>query len=403
MCRWTIVILFAGLVFSPLFGQNTWQQKDSINGPGKSVVASFVLGGHGFVVAGLGDFSFKRKVYSYNPNQNDWDDEVSLGGENGDGLERGSATGFSIGDKGYVCLGQGETNPFFNDLWEYDDNTKIWSQKADFIGSARSQAVGFVVDNYAYVGTGQDANGLTNDFYKYDQQLNTWTAISSFPGTARRQAVGFAMGAQGYVGTGDDGILKKDFWQYQPVTDTWVQKMDFPGTARAGATGWGIFPTAFIATGEDLNFELKKDVWEYNYFANAWVQRIDFSGSPRKNAFSFEIDGIGYLGAGYDGTFQDDFYAYSPMLILEEKTNKISSNIYPNPIENFAKINTTYCKEEMAISFYDVAGKNVGSQVGIVRTQEGYAIDVTLLPAGNYLYSLKSEAGSAVFSKFIRL
>lgn len=282
-----VVILSFFPFFFGVVAQNLWVKKDSVNGPGKSVMCSFVLNGNGFVLAGLDDIAFKRKMYSYNPIQDDWDDETSLGGENADGLERGSATAFSVGNKGYVCLGQGQSNPYFKDLWEYNDETKTWSQKADFIGSARSQAVGFAIGDFAYVGTGQDLTGLTNDFYKYNSLTNQWTAISPFPGTPRRQAVGFAMGSQGYVGTGDDGVMKKDFWQYEPATDTWSAKADFPGTARAGATGWGIFPSAFIATGEDLNFNLKKDVWEFNYFSNSWVQRADFSSSPRKNAISF--------------------------------------------------------------------------------------------------------------------
>lgn len=403
MRKLILLVLFCIVYFSAIFSQNSWTQKDLVNGPGKSVTASFVLDGHGYVVAGLGDLAFKRKMYSYNPNQNDWDDEVSLGGENADGLERGSATGFAINTKGYICLGQGQTNPYFNDLWEYDDVSKSWAQKANFIGSARSQAVGFVIGNNAYVGTGQDGNGLTNDFYKYNQLTNTWSAVSSFPGTPRRQAVGFAMGGQGYVGTGDDGILKKDFWQYEPSTNVWIQKMDFPGTARAGAAGWGIFPTAFIATGEDLNFELKKDVWEYNYFSNSWIQRLDFPGTPRKNSFSFVINNIGYLGTGYDGTFQDDFYAYTPILGIKEVSSALISAVYPNPVIDKAHISVQQTIDKISIEFFDLAGKNVSNQIEIVKTDYGFTIAPRDLAAGNYIYKLTSASREYSLGKFIRL
>ena len=65
------------------FAQNTWQQMDSVNGPSKGSCAAFVVQNNGFVVGGLDDYGFKRKMYSYNPIQNDWDDELSLGGLNG--------------------------------------------------------------------------------------------------------------------------------------------------------------------------------------------------------------------------------------------------------------------------------------------------------------------------------
>jgi hypothetical protein len=392
MKKLILIILIFPLYFPSIFGQDVWVQKDSMNGPGKSVAANFVLHGHGFVVSGLGDFAFKRKMYSYNPNQDDWDDELSLGGENGDGLERGSATGFAIGGKGYVCLGQGQNNPYLNDLWEYDDVTKAWSQKADFIGTARSQAVGFVIEDFAYVGTGQDINGLNSDFYKYNAITNQWIAISSFPGTPRRQAVGFSMGAQGYVGTGDDGVMKTDFWQYQPTIDTWIQKADFPGTARSGATGWGIFPTAFVATGEDLNFTLKKDVWEYNYFSNTWLQRSDFSGSARKNAFSFVIDDLAYLGSGYDGTFLDDFYCYSPVLGLEETTINFKTTVFPNPTDNYTFIQLPENKPlKMTISIYNVAGKDVSDQVELEKLGNSYRVNVANLTSGHYIYRMQND------------
>ena len=79
-------------------------------------------------------------MVSYTPWQNDWDDEPSLGGLNGSGLARGSASAFTINQKGYVCLGQGETNGFFKDLWEFDPVTNVWTQKADFAGSARTHS-----------------------------------------------------------------------------------------------------------------------------------------------------------------------------------------------------------------------------------------------------------------------
>lgn len=402
MLKNLLLILSLSGPFAHTFSQNYWEQRDSVNGSGKGSSSGFVLDGEGYILGGLDDFGFKRKMYSFDQFQDDWDDEVSIGGASGDGLDRASACSFSIADKGYLCLGQGQTNPYFQDLWEYDPQTDVWTQKADFIGSARRQAVSFTINNIAYVGTGQDISGLTKDFYKYDPLLNTWTQLNDFPGTARRQAVGFSMGAEGYIGTGDDGVLKNDFWMYNAASDSWIQKANFPGTPRSGATGWGIFPTGFIATGEDINFDYRNDVWEYNYFGNVWVQRADFIGPGRKNAVSFVIDGIAFLGTGYNGTFLDDFYAYHGIVGLDENEKAFSSQAYPIPATNSVTISFEIENiKDLAMEIYSINGQNVTSNVSKTVNANNIHLNTVNLPAGCYFYKLKNSSNSVSTGKLV--
>jgi N-acetylneuraminic acid mutarotase len=393
--------IFMLFMVTSSFGQDIWEQRDSVNGPPRAVCASFVLNGEGYVLGGLDDFGFRRKVYSYDPSNNDWDDEESIGGPDGDGLERGNASSFSIDGKGYLCLGQGQTNPYFRDTWEFDPVSQSWTQKADFMGTARKQAVAFSIGMFGYVGTGQDVNGLCKDFYRFDPESNTWTQLNDFPGTARRQAVAFAMGDEAYLGTGDDGVMRNDFWMYVPETDTWIQKADFPGTPRAGATGWGIFPTGFIATGEDINFSYKKDVWEYNYFSNTWIQRADFPGNGRKNAISFVINGIAYLGTGFSGVFEDDFYAYTGIVGINEKPS-VAINIYPNPSADFLNIsmdNEWLSAYDLSVS--DAFGKECTQQCKMQVFSGKIRLNLQNLNAGTYIYRLNTQNGSSIVGKFI--
>ena len=123
------IILLCSFLFSTLvFGQNYWFQTDSINGAPRSVASSFVVNGDGYVVGGLDENGFRRQMYSYSDIQDDWDDELAIGGDNGNGLARGSACAFNIGNKGYVCLGQGDSQAFKKDLWQYDPTTDVWTQ-----------------------------------------------------------------------------------------------------------------------------------------------------------------------------------------------------------------------------------------------------------------------------------
>lgn len=395
----TILLCSLGLI---TWSQDMWTQADSINGAPRTVASSFVIDGEGYAIGGLDQSGFRRKMYSYTFIQNDWDDEPSIGGDTGAGLNRGSASAFTINNKGYICLGQGQTNPFFKDLWEFDENTNAWTQKADFAGSERRQAVAFVIDSIAYVGTGYDASGYRKDMYKYSAATNTWTQISDFGGTARKEAVGFSMGDQGYIGTGDDGVLRNDFWQYQPTTDTWLQKADFPGTQRKGAAAWGIFPQAFICMGEDINSDFKKDLWEYNYFSDTWVQRADYGGPGRSGAIAFVLQGVAFVGSGYNGTFNDDMYSYRKVANLEDHYTSSDTKLYPNPSNGTFRLDIN--ADDLEIEVYSLTGQLVTNQFQIVKTPQGFDVTNIDNPSGNYILRCNhSEFGQVYQSKIVLL
>jgi len=390
-----VVLLFYVVMLSILANsQDVWVQKDSVNGTPRSSASSFVMKGEGFVVSGLNVIDFTRKMYSYDVGQNDWDTEEPIGGVNGSGLNRGGAIAFSINDKAYVGLGQGNTAPYYNDLWEFNPETNSWTQKASFIGSPRRQAVAFSIDTIAYVGTGQSSNGYEKDFYSYNGQTNMWIQLNDFGGTARKGAVGFKMGGEAYVGTGDNGVYTNDFWQYDFRIDTWIEKAQFPGTARTGACGWGIFPTAFIACGYDNTLNYKNDVWEYNCYADVWVQRSDFIGSKRTNANAFVIDDIAYLGLGYNGGYLDDFYAYTPILSSSSYKSNHVVKTYPNPVINTVTIELAKpINSKFLIKLFDINGKEVNKEVTL---KSAFSIQLDFeLPSGIYLYQIQSEDNSS--------
>lgn len=379
------LLFFLLILPATMWGQDIWLQKDSVNGAPRSVASTFVVLNEGFIIGGLDTDGFRRKMYSYSYFQDDWDDELSLGGLNGDGLERGSASSFSIQNKGYVCLGQGVTNGFYKDLWEYDPVSKIWTQKADFIGSPRRQACSFVLNDEGYVGTGSDQNGLCNDFYKYDPSTNSWTQVADFAGTARKEAVAFTMGGHGYLGTGDDGVKRKDFWRYSADLDAWEQLADFPGTPRKGAVGWGDFPQGFICCGEDINNDYMNDLWEYNYFGNSWTQRASIPGPGRTNAAVFQLNGFAFVGTGYNGDFLDDMWAYQRILSVDNaNTDKVT--LYPNPSSGVVT-----CKNisgDAHVTLTDMSGRNVTALVDIERNWGHVTINRNALISGSYLINI---------------
>ena len=347
--------IFVLFFFELGYAQDYWIPRDSMNGPPRSASMSFVMNNEAWIIGGLDFEEFKRTMYSYDLDQDDWDDEEKMGGASGSGLSRASGIACAIHEKAYVGLGTGII-PFFNDLWEYDDELKVWSQKANFPGEGRREAICFSIDSTLYMGTGVNSEGLLNDFWKYEPHNNTWTQLNDFEGEVRRDAVGYKMGGKGYLGTGvgETGYLN-DFWEYDPSTDTWNNLADFPGTPRHGAVGFGVFPNAYIALGEDNTFSYKKDVWEYNYFGNYWTQKNDFYGAPRAQAVAMVVDQRIFVGSGYNGQYFDDFFEY--FYALETTSYDHIIQVYPNPSNGIISFKNLNNSTNNYLTIYDLQGR----------------------------------------------
>ncbi len=391
------IIVFISL-FIPLsivFAQpDTWMPIDSMNGSGKSVAASCVLNDNGYVIGGFTGTDFTRKMYSYDPIQNDWDDEVSVGGETGSGNNRGSAIAFAINNIAYYGLGQGSTANYYRDFWSFDPVTQTWTQQADFAGSARHGAVAFANNEVGFVGTGQDANGLCKDFFKYIPSSNTWEQIADFGGTARKFAVGHMIGTEGYVMMGDDGVYKNDSWVYVSQFDVWAPLTGLPGAGRSGVASWVDYPSIFIACGEKADGTVTNEVWEYNIFGEDWVQRASVPGPMRKHPVAFSINGMGYLGAGYapGGQFLDDFYSYQRVLTTQNQ-EQLTVSLFPNPSSDFVMVDQETIEEATAIN---ELGQAISLQIS------NNQLDIRGLASGTYLIHLKSINGQNFVARVIK-
>jgi hypothetical protein len=249
-----------------------------------------------------------------------WTQKVNFGG-----VARKEAVGFAIGANGYIGTGVNASGACLADFWEYDSAGNTWTQMADFAaasdavpGLVRSNAVAFAVSNKGYVGTGTDGTTMYKDFWEFDPIANTWTQKTDFggtTGTARKDAVGFNIGTTGYVGTGIDASgYVSDFWAYVPATDTWTVKAAFLGGARGSAVGLGVGNNGYIGTGFNGS-TYYRDFWEYNPTTNAWLQKANFGGDARRDAVGlYSFCGTAYVGLGMVpcGYF-NDFWEYDPV------------------------------------------------------------------------------------------
>ncbi|MBK8683871.1 MAG: hypothetical protein IPN26_02185 [Bacteroidetes bacterium] len=230
-------------------------------------------------------------------------------------ISRNNAVAFTIGNKAYLGLGSFMGMTYYDDFYEYDPSTNIWTPKANFPPGARADAVAFSINGKGYVTTGGNGVFVNYDMWEYDPTTDVWTQKSNCPGSARSKAQGFAIGNKGYLGLGSDGGSDlNDFWEYDPSNDTWTQLANYPGSGRQFTMGISINGKAYVGLGTDVNGNYQNDVWEYNPAGNAWSAKQIFPGSGFHSMSCFSMNGKGYMGTGYNGAMEmNDFWEYNPL------------------------------------------------------------------------------------------
>lgn len=203
-------------------GTNIWSQKAMFPGGGRNSGAAFSIGLKGYVGCG---YSILSDFWEYDQSTDTWTQVANIP------VGRCTCVSFSIGSMGYVCLGIG-----LNDLWEFNPSVNSWTQKVNFPGGYRSVASGFSIGNKGYVGTGWDSTNATSDFWCYDPALNLWTQKANYPHAVTDiDRAGFSIGCKGYFGTGAttphlNATYYNDFWEYEPDTCS-LTGIEIPSTS----------------------------------------------------------------------------------------------------------------------------------------------------------------------------
>ena len=246
---------------------NIWTAKAAFPGGVRSGAISFSVNGKGYMGFGANASNqLMNDFYEYNPTTNTWTQKATP-----IGYSRQDATGFSIGSKGYMACGDDiQAN---TDFYEYDPGANTWTKKAAFPGLARKNAVGFSIGGNGYLGTGSSVKTgvetFYNDFYEYNPTTNVWTKKADFPGGTRSYATGFCIGSKGYLGSGHAGAdTKSDFYEFNPTTNVWTKRKDM-NISRAAAIGASVGSKAYIFSG--FNFNTAKNA-TYNNNISVYVQ-----------------------------------------------------------------------------------------------------------------------------------
>ncbi len=377
---------------------NYWTQKTSLPAAVREVAVGFSINGKGYVGTGNKDGgNLLWDFWQYDPVLDSWAQKADFPPAM-DSIGRQMSSGFSIGDKGYICAGAGMdtvTNNaiMYSDLWEYDSGANSWSQKASLPGVERGYHVSFSINGKGYVGTGNMgdfSSTLLDDFWEYDPTTDQWTQRTDFPGGLRETAVGFSILGKGYIGTGFDWTngLHNDFWEYDPISNGWTQKASLSITqVRALAAGFGIdaLGKGFIGVGSGPS---SPTFYEYTVATNSWTGKTWYPGAGRMGVTGFSIGNRGYFacGRGVNGN-SNDLWQYTPdSLTSVEELNELEVSLYPNPSNG--QFSIFLIEKDFRINIFDSSGKLVFTE------SNKKTLDVTSLPKGIYFLKVTADEKS---------
>ncbi len=385
----TLIIFFS--VFSEIndtIASDQWVQVANFGGNARHRCVAFSVGNKGYVGGGhinSGQSYYHEDFWQYDPASDTWTQIADFGGG-----KRYHSTAFTIGDFGYVGLGEDDQDFYHDDFYRYSPEFNIWQPIADFPGNPRRGASAFVLNNRGYVGTGQSDFGYEDDFYRYNPATNSWLMMADFLGEARSSAVSFEYNGKGYLGTGHIfGDHTKDFYEYDPSTNTWTQKSDVGPYFRQDATGFVLNGKGYIGTGNDVDATINyEDFWEYDFDTDTWTQFSDFNGEGRRYMVSFVINNRAYAGTGTDGTNMRDFWMFDPLLSTQENSH-FNFTVYPNPSYDVVNFNFD-SNESLRLEIYDIQGRMMLSENNALS---GYEVSKSDLKSGIYIYKIFDSVG----------
>jgi N-acetylneuraminic acid mutarotase len=203
---------------------NKWTQLKDFPGGRRYNVVSVGIGENGYLGTGYDGTSWFGDFWKYTPGTDTWTEIVSYAGD-----KREGASAFILNGK--MMLAGGKNNGLYiSDLWEFDPATTTWTSRtpatndedySDFkVAVRRSNAVFFGFNNYGYMALGASPS-LTLSIYELDPTTYKWTQRSNFEGSVRQNAIWFITGGKAYVGLGEAGSqYYDDIWEWRPLDES---------------------------------------------------------------------------------------------------------------------------------------------------------------------------------------
>jgi N-acetylneuraminic acid mutarotase len=231
-----------------------WTALPDFPGTPRTAAIAFAAKGKGYVGTGYDDQNYLDDMWEFDPAKNKWYPVAKFPGGG-----RRDAVAFVINDIAYV--GTGYNGNFLGDFYEFNPTDSAWRQRASLKGDKRSEAMAFVLNNHGYVCSGNNNSSALNDLVVFDPNSNSWetkrklTNISDetydddYKSIIRWNGVAFVLDNKAYITTGEAGSLNSHTWEYDYTNDQWTEKTGFSGNGRTGAVAFTLSNRAFVMLG----------------------------------------------------------------------------------------------------------------------------------------------------------
>ncbi len=156
------------------------------------------------------------------------------------GAPRYRMASFALGGSGYIVSGLGENGAVFKDVWQFDPATFEWTQLPDAPLST-DLGLAATVDGTAYV-------VFDNAFYALDLP-GTWAPLGSLPFTTFPSFMTSA-GGYVFLGEPAQHGGSAAIWQFDPTTATWSRPRGY-GQDYESVFGFSFGDALFLGAGCD--------------------------------------------------------------------------------------------------------------------------------------------------------
>lgn len=190
---------------------DTWTPIANFSGTARRAAVAFNSDTYGYVGSGFDGDNDKKDFWRYNPITDAWEEQFGFGGN-----KRREGLTFTIGTK--VYFGTGSSNGINqNDFWVFDTTSETWTRLTDLNDKdsytvKRTNATGFSVGNYGYV-----CGGDVTSVWEYNPSTDKWKQKTDFEGSARQDALSLYNGSKAFILLGKYGnTYYDDMFEFEP-------------------------------------------------------------------------------------------------------------------------------------------------------------------------------------------
>lgn len=143
----------------------------SIPGNKREGAFAFVVDATVYIGGGYSNSTYRKQLFTLTPSSDSEMQEITLDDDD-DYYDEFSAAVGRTGVVTYVWNGKvyfatGSSGSALSSVYEYDPVTHVWDEKTVFEGVARTNAVGFILHDRMFLGTGNNSSNYFSDFWEF--------------------------------------------------------------------------------------------------------------------------------------------------------------------------------------------------------------------------------------------